>query len=53
VSRGRRVWMRPYLSSLYKRRLDQGPEPERPRSVWINWFVPVFNHFNPFNKTKQ
>jgi large subunit ribosomal protein L44 len=23
--------------SLYKRRLDQGPEPERPRSIWINW----------------
>jgi large subunit ribosomal protein L44 len=29
--------MRPYLRSLYKRRIDQGPEPERPRSVWINW----------------
>jgi large subunit ribosomal protein L44 len=37
VSRGRRAWTRPFLQSLYKRRLDQGPDPERPRSVWINW----------------
>lgn len=37
VTRGRKQWLRPYLVSLYKRRVDQGPEPDRPRSVWINW----------------
>ncbi|XP_064612674.1 large ribosomal subunit protein mL44-like [Liolophura sinensis] len=30
-------WERPYRSQMYKRRLEVGPEPERPRSAWINW----------------
>ncbi|KAG5445550.1 39S ribosomal protein L44, mitochondrial [Clonorchis sinensis] len=30
-------WLRPYLRDLYYRRLDQGPEPYRPRSFWPNW----------------
>lgn len=37
IYRGRKHWLRPYLISLYKRRLEQGPEPERHRSQWINW----------------
>ena len=37
VTRGHKSWMRNYYISLHKRRLDQGPEPERPRSVWANW----------------
>jgi len=37
VVRGKHLWMRPYYISLYKRREAQGPEPERPRSIWSNW----------------
>ncbi|KAF7233870.1 hypothetical protein EG68_12590 [Paragonimus skrjabini miyazakii] len=30
-------WVRPYLRDLYYRRLDIGPEPYRPRSIWPTW----------------
>ncbi|KAF8570642.1 Ribonuclease III [Paragonimus westermani] len=30
-------WVRPYRRDLYYRRLDIGPEPYRPRSVWPTW----------------
>ena len=30
-------WRFPLNRVLYKKRLDAGPEPERPRSVWSNW----------------
>ncbi|KAK2181372.1 hypothetical protein NP493_401g02045 [Ridgeia piscesae] len=30
-------WVLPAYRSLYKRRLEQGPEPERHRSEWLNW----------------
>jgi hypothetical protein len=30
-------WRYPFNKVLYKRRLEVGPEPERPRSVWSNW----------------
>ncbi|VDO04825.1 unnamed protein product [Rodentolepis nana] len=39
LSRSVRVarYVRPYLRNLYERRLVQGPEPYRPRSVWKPW----------------
>ena len=30
-------YVRPYLRDLYQRRLQQGPEPYRHRSVWKPW----------------
>jgi len=49
VVRGRRLWLRPYLKSLYERRMEQGPEPERPRSVWVNWYVAWFLHCSQYS----
>lgn len=31
-------WVVPTYRSLYKRRLEQGPEHERHRSEWLNWY---------------
>lgn len=30
-------WRFPLNKTLYRKRLAAGPEPERPRSVWVNW----------------
>ena len=30
-------WRLPMNYDLYKKRIDAGPEPERPRSIWSNW----------------
>jgi len=30
-------WRLPLAYQLYKKRLDAGPEPERPRHAWSNW----------------
>lgn len=30
-------WRYPLAQALYRRRIEAGPEPERPRSVWSNW----------------
>jgi len=30
-------WRFPLNKVLYRKRLDAGPEPERPRSAWSNW----------------
>lgn len=30
-------WRLPTNYALYRKRIDAGPEPERPRSVWSNW----------------
>ncbi|KAI0239478.1 39S ribosomal protein L44, mitochondrial [Lamellibrachia satsuma] len=30
-------WVQPVNRTLYKRRMEQGPEPERHRSEWLNW----------------
>lgn len=30
-------WRSPLNSALYRKRLIAGPEPERPRSSWLNW----------------
>ncbi len=32
-------WRLKLEAELYKKRIDIGPEPERPRSVWSNWFA--------------
>ncbi len=32
-------WRLPLASVLYRKRIEVGPEPQRPRSVWSNWFV--------------
>lgn len=31
-------WRYPLARVLYRKRLAAGPEPERPRSVWSNWY---------------
>ena len=31
-------WRFPLNRVLYKKRQAAGPEPERPRSVWSNWY---------------
>lgn len=30
-------WRYPLNKVLYRKRLDAGPETERPRSAWSNW----------------
>lgn len=35
-------WRYPVNRVLYKKRLVAGPEPERPRSVWQNWYAANF-----------
>ena len=30
---------------LYRKRLAVGPEQERPRSVWQNWYKEIFSNF--------
>ena len=31
-------WRHPMNQVLYRKRLDAGPEVERPRSAWSNWY---------------
>lgn len=37
VSRGYKRYVRPTMREFYKRRIAAGPEPDRPRSAWVNW----------------
>lgn len=46
ASRSLQQWKKPYLFSLYKRRIDQGPEPERPASAWLTWYEAYQWHFS-------
>jgi hypothetical protein len=32
-------WRLPTNYALYRKRIDAGPEAERPRSVWSNWYL--------------